>query len=214
MGDTVVVVVSEERGKMSVAVNGNLYEMKDSLELEANLDYLLGVSTDKTERKGLGKLIHKVRRKKQAEEEARQAYVTATEAAGENSENLEIRMLISLLLSFCLWMYIQVNTNPVVTKSITVPITYDNSATPDNIDVSYPVDTVELELVGRSNTIERIDESDVIATIDYSAISETGVVELPVVISSSDSNFYFRVERQVPETISVTVYSLNEGSEG
>ena len=123
-------------------------------------------------------------------------------------------MLISLLLSFCLWMYIQVNTNPVVTKSITVPITYDNSATPDNIDVSYPVDTVELELVGRSNTIERIDESDVIATIDYSAITETGVVELPVVISSSDSNFYFRVERQVPETISVTVYSLNEGSEG
>ena len=231
MGDTVVIVVSEERGTMSIAVNGNLYEMKDAIEMEANLDYLLGVSTDKIERKGLGKLLHKVRRKKTAEEEARLAYVTATEAAGENSENLQIRtagaeavanssrvgagtkfvlMLVSLFLSFCLWMYIQVNTNPVVTKSITVPITYNDSATPDYIDVSYPVDSVELELVGRSNTIDSLDERDIIATIDYSAIEQIGVCELPIVISSSDNDIYFRVERQVPETISVTVYSLNE----
>ena len=235
MGDTVVVVVSEERGKMSIAVNGNLYEMKDYMELEANLSYLLGVSSEKPEkRRLLGKIIHRVRSKKKAEEEARQAYVTATEAAGENSENLEIRtakaeeianssvvsagsrfvlMLLSLLLSFCLWMYIQVNTNPVVTTSITIPITYDNTATPDNIEVSYPVDTVELQLVGRKNVIDEIDESDIVASIDYSAITDTGVVELPVVISSSDNDFYFRVESQVPETISVTVYSLNENTD-
>lgn len=230
MGDTVVIVVSEERGKMSIAVNGNLYEMKDAMELEANLDYLLGISSDKIEKKGLGRIISKVRRKKKAEEEARLAYVTATEAAGENSEHLQIRtakaevmanssrvgagtklvlMLISLLLSFCLWMYIQVNTNPVVTKSITVPISYDDSATPDNIDVSYPVDTVEIEIVGRNNTIIELDEDDIVATLDYSAISQTGVVELPVIVYSPD-NIYFRVESQVPETISVTVYSLND----
>ena len=119
-------------------------------------------------------------------------------------------MLVSLFLSFCLWMYIQVNTNPVVTKSITVPITYNDSATPDYIDVSYPVDSVELELVGRSNTIDSLDERDINATIDYSAIEQIGVCELPIVISSSDNDIYFRVERQVPETISVTVYSLNE----
>ncbi|MCR5199864.1 MAG: diadenylate cyclase [Saccharofermentans sp.] len=230
MGDTVVVVVSEERGKMSIAVNGNLYEMKDAMELEANLDYLLGVSTNKVERKGLGKILHKVRRKKNAEEEARLAYVTATEAAGENSEHLQIRtakaevmanssrvgpgtklvlMLISLLLSFCLWMYIQVNTNPVVTKSITVPITYEDTDTPDNIDVSYPVDTVEVEIVGRNNTIAELDADDIVATIDYSSVSQTGVLELPVIVYSPD-NVYFRVESQVPETISVTVYSLND----
>ena len=230
MGDTVVVVVSEERGKMSIAVNGNLYEMKDAMELEANLDYLLGVSTNKVERKGLGKILHKVRRKKNAEEEARLAYVTATEAAGENSEHLQIRtakaevmanssrvgpgtklvlMLISLLLSFCLWMYIQVNTNPVVTKSITVPITYEDTDTPDNIDVSYPVDTVEVEIVGRNNAIAELDADDIVATIDYSSVSQTGVLELPVIVYSPD-NVYFRVESQVPETISVTVYSLND----
>lgn len=233
MGDTVVVVVSEERGKMSIAVNGNLYEMKDSFELEANLNYLLGVTADKSEKKGISKLFGRVRRKKIAEEEAMQAYVTATEAAGENTENLQIRtanaevmanssrvgagskillMMISLLLSFCLWMYIQVNTNPVVTTSVTVPITYDNNATPDNIDVSYPVDSVELEIVGRQDTLDEIQPSDIIATLDYSAITSTGVVELPIVVTPSDNEVYFRVERQVPETLSVTVYALNDSS--
>jgi hypothetical protein len=110
-------------------------------------------------------------------------------------------------------MYIQVNTNPVVTTSVTVPITYDSSATPDNIDVSYPVDTVVVELVGRQETINELDPNDIVATLDYSAVTTTGVVELPVVISSSDNSIYFRVESQVPETISVTVYSLNDSSE-
>jgi len=233
MGDTVVVVVSEERGKTSIAVNGNLYEMKDYRELEANLNYLLGVSEQNVETKGLKRFFAKAR-KKDAENEARKAYITATEAAGENAEHLEIKtagaeelgkqarvgvgsklgmMVISLLLSFGLWMYIQINSNPVVTTSITVPITYDDTQTPDNVEVSYPVDTVELELVGRQETLSGLDEDDIIATIDYSAVSGSGVVELPVVISSADSNVYFRVERQVPETVSVTVYSLNGTSE-
>ena len=38
---------------------------------------------------------------------------------------------------------------------------------------------------------------------------QTGVLELPVIVYSPD-NVYFRVESQVPETISVTVYSLND----
>ena len=231
MGDTVVVVVSEERGSISIAVNGNLYEMKDSIELEANLDYLLGVSSEnQLKGRGIKRIFTKSRRKK-AEEEAKKAYVTAAEAAGEVSEHLEIRtakaeeltnnstvgpgvriilMLVSLVLSFGLWMYIQVNTNPVVTTSVTVPIIYDSNATPDNIDVSYPIDSVELEIVGRQDTLDSIKPADIIATIDYSAVSQTGVVELPVVIRSADRDVYFRVERQVPESVSVTVYSLND----
>lgn len=119
-------------------------------------------------------------------------------------------MLVSLVFSFGLWMYIQVNTNPVVTTSVTVPIIYDSNATPDNIDVSYPIDSVELEIVGRQDTLDSIKPADIIATIDYSAVSQTGVVELPVVIRSADRDVYFRVERQVPESVSVTVYSLND----
>ncbi len=47
IGDTIAVVVSEERGTMSIAVEGVLYEMKDGQELKKNLSYLLGLSSSK-----------------------------------------------------------------------------------------------------------------------------------------------------------------------
>lgn len=234
MGDTIAVVVSEERGSISIAVNGKLYEMKNYQELEANLNYLLGVTVDKTEKKTLNRFLSKVSKKRKAKMEIANTYVSATEAAGELSEKIEIRTakadqlnnssrvsfgskmvlaLISFLLSFGLWMYIQINSNPVVSTNITVPITYNSEYTPANIDVSYPVNTVDLQIVGRQETLNKINANDIIATIDYSAVTDTGVMELPIIVRSSDNRIYFRVERQVPETVSVTVYSLNDATE-
>lgn len=44
MGDAVAIVVSEERGTISVALDGNLYTMQSGDELRNNLRYLLGIS--------------------------------------------------------------------------------------------------------------------------------------------------------------------------
>ena len=118
-------------------------------------------------------------------------------------------------MSLGLWIYIQINNNPVVTASFKVPITYNDVSIPENMDVSsYPIDIVEVEIVGRQSTISSITAEDIIATIDYSEISEAGVMELPINVESSDRSIYFRVERQVPETISVTVYAVNDSQEG
>ena len=62
MGDTVAVVVSEERGKTSIAVNGRLYEMRNSQELEANLMYLLGLSEEEETKKGVAKVLSRFKR--------------------------------------------------------------------------------------------------------------------------------------------------------
>ena len=120
-------------------------------------------------------------------------------------------ILISLFLSLTMWLYIQINNNPVVSKTFTVPITYNTEEMPENIEVSYPVKNVEVEVVGRQNTINRLSADDVIAMIDYSSVSGDagGVVELPISVTSADANTYFRVERQVPETVSVTIYSVS-----
>ena len=48
IGDTIAVVVSEERGTISVAVDGTLYEMKDGQDLRKNLFYLLGITSGST----------------------------------------------------------------------------------------------------------------------------------------------------------------------
>ena len=250
MGDTVAVVVSEERGKTSIAVNGRLFEMRSTKELEANLSYLLGLKEYGGEQKTfIGKFFDKLHGKsgsgdnvlsKEDVEKAAKSKApvsepvvaeTQVEIAGESAVPITIKnadqtsnskqvgtatkiifMVFSLLMSLSLWIYIQINTNPVVTRNITVPIQYDQTENlPANMDVSYPIKTVDLEIVGRAGTVNSMTADDIIATIDYSKLdsSDSGVVELPVTITGKDGNVYFRVERQLPETISVTVYSVN-----
>ena len=254
MGDTIAVVVSEERGKTSIAVNGRLFEMKSTKELEANLSYLLGLKEYDGEKKNVvGRFFDKFKSKKSegsevlTKEEVDKASkskaegtapspsvaTTQVEAAGESAVPIAIRtkvadqtsnsqrvsastrivfLVVSLFLSLMLWMYIQINTNPVVTKTLTVPINkYQTEDLAENYDVSYPIKTVEIEIVGRAKTVNNLTADDIIATIDYSGIEagDVGVVELPVTISSADGNVYFRVERQLPETVSVTVFSVN-----
>ena len=252
MGDTVAVVVSEERGKTSIAVNGRLFEMRSTQELEANLSYLLGLKEYGGEQKSIfGKVFDKFHGKpvagkevltqdevgKASKNKASQASGAVTaetqvEIAGEAAVPITIRtkaadqatdsrsvgtatriifFVISLLLSLSLWIYIQINTNPVVTRNITVPIQYDQTEKlPANMDVSYPIKTVDLEIVGRAGTVNSLTADDIIAKIDYSQLNagDSGVVELPVTVTSKDGQVYFRVERQLPETISVTVYSV------
>jgi len=266
MGDTIAVVVSEERGKCSIAVNGTLFEMADEKELEANLSYLLGVGGYEHKKKGLGKVFSKFRKHKNIE--VRQAPQTvdltqditvmdATGVTGDNTDKVDplldsnepkndtviaaagvepskislrtreaeetpnsrkigfaermIFLVVSIVMSIGLWMYIQINNNPVVDKTITVPISYSSVDTPKNIEVSYPIDSVELTVVGRRNTIASLSSSDIVVSIDYSSVtgSETGVVELPVIVEPKDNRVYFRVEQQLPETVSVNVYSVS-----
>jgi hypothetical protein len=225
MGDTVVVVVSEERGTVSIAVNGRLFEMKDTRELEANLAYLLGLEGQEAEQKGISKLLGKMRRKKVKVAESEEVTIASAEA--ENAaETMTIRtktadksnaqrvptgtrvlfLLLSIFLSMTLWLYIQINNNPVVTKTMTVPINKDINV-PQNVSVEFPIDSVEIEIVGRKDTIDRIDVSDIIVAVDYSGVgSNTGVVNCPIVVSSAENDVYFRVDRQFPENEPVTIY--------
>ena len=230
MGDTVVVVVSEERGKTSIAVNGRLFEMHDSKELEANLSYLLGLTSYETGKSGISKIIGKFR-KRPATAEAVNKTSSSTEEADKGSESantaaspLVIKtkeadqtsnakrvsmatrvmfLIVSLFLSLFLWLYIQIDNNPVVSRNITVPISYPEDR--KDISVSFPLDEIELKIVGRKNTINSLSAKDIIATVDYDAISENqeGIVEVPVIVKSKNTNVYFRVDRKIPEKLRV-----------
>lgn len=249
MGDTVAVVVSEERGKTSIAVNGRLFEMRSAKELEANLSYLLGVkefagekntfitkitkmfSKNESSKKGKDKKGSSGTKRKAVSSEPIVAKSQA-EVAGEASVPIAIRtklanetsnskrvggvervafLVASIIFSLTLWVYIQIITNPVVSKNITVPVQYQDENLPQNIRVSYPIKTVDLEIVGRASAINTMTADDIVATIDYSnvEVSDTGVVKLPVNVTGKEGNVYFRVERQLPEDVSVIVYSVN-----
>ena len=115
-------------------------------------------------------------------------------------------MLVSLFLSLFLWLYIQIDNNPVVSRNITVPISYPEERA--DISVSFPLDVVELKIVGRKNTINALSAKDIIATVDYDAMPENkeGVVEVPVTVKSRDPNKYFRVDLQQPRSLPVVKF--------
>ena len=246
---------SKERGKTSIAVNGRLFEMRSTKELEANLSYLLGLKEYGTENKTFfGKIIDKLRGNSDSDQDTLlsqedvenaskvktssanpEPVVAATqvEVAGEAAVPISIRtkvadetsnskrvstttrilfLVLSIFMSLALWTYIQVITDPVVTRNITVPISkYTDDDLPDNVDPTYPIDSVELEIVGRASTINSLTSDDIVASINYSQIKsgDVGIFDLPVEITSKDRNVYFRVERNKTPTIPVTVYSVN-----
>ena len=251
MGDTVAVVVSEERGKTSIAVNGRLFEMRSTKELEANLSYLLGLKDYAGENKNfIGRFLDKFHSKPEAEKEIlsreevgkaskskaevpAEAIVATTqvEVAGETAVPISIRtkvadqtsnskrvgvatrilfLIVSIILSLILWVYIQIITNPVVTKNLTVQITSEENVS-EKTKVSYSLKSVDLVIVGRASTLDKLTADDIVVSLDYSGIDEgqTGVVTVPIIISSRDNNMYFRVDRQSADTIPVTVFPSN-----
>ena len=60
-------------------------------------------------------------------------------------------------------------------------------------------------------TINSLTADDIVASINYSQLQsgDVGIFNLPIEISSKDRNVYFRVERQNPPEIPVTVYAVN-----
>lgn len=258
MGDTIAVVVSEERGKTSIAVNGSLYEMADASELEANLSYLLGVTGEVESGNRLGKIIKKIRKKNRKIKATQQtvevdcptdAVVTAANGEvasgivvksgaeksngnGKRSGNLSSDrslnhgrkkisvasnaglIIMSLVLSCFMWLYVQIKTNPVITRTFEVPITYNSESMPEGTQISFPISTVEVRLKGRQNTLDKLTANDIIATLEYSQITGTTAYEnVPVIVMPADRGVYFRVEQQLPETVYVMVNSTDTTGE-
>lgn len=250
IGDTIAVVVSEERGKTSIAFNGRLYEMKDSKELEANLAYLLGVTDESADKKTISSVLKNffgkrnepvlviddevndqdtekpanvviadsvnkklIRAKSQAQKSGTDSTLIKNYAERQKNTKVSIAqrlvfVVISLIFSVGLWMYIQINNNPITERSITIPITYGSESTDYNM--AFPISEVQVTVVGRQNTINSLDSSKITASLDESAITGTGFIDLPIVIDSNDDTVYFRVSRQLPETILVNVFDKHE----
>lgn len=119
-------------------------------------------------------------------------------------------LVVSLLISASLWLYIQVTTNPVVTRTMTASLQFKSAEvlTEQGLAPEYPVTTVSISLVGRQKQINSLTSSDLQAFIDFSGIENEGVKELPIEIESSVSE-YFRIESKNPETITVNIYREN-----
>ncbi|MDD4096234.1 MAG: diadenylate cyclase CdaA [Oscillospiraceae bacterium] len=259
MGDAIAVAVSEERGKISLAMDGCLYEMRGGEELKRNLLFIFGIAQapGRSKRKGrrlanpfvrpgvvsaqmqAGNVDEMIKTKGSDLVDGEIVAVSAVNAecpidkqdknSKKGSSDWQVApkrsharvskeilrrimyILASFLISLSLWMYIQINNNPVVEKAITVPLQFRSEDILESmgLETAYPVQSVSIIVVGRKGVIEDLEDTDIGAFIDFSQIQGEGYNTLPIEITSQ-KNVYYRVEFKNPENIAVYVFTAGK----
>lgn len=216
MGDAIAIVVSEERGCISLAIEGRLYTLDNADALRTLLHKLLGSARQGVSLSSLGSLIRTgIRQNRNKKQPAAAAVDSRTANAknieghaaippvkgGKSSERIAGRMstrqrlllmIASLAIAIGLWLYVQVTINPVSTRTFVVSLTAENMADADQrgFEPVVPVQSVQVTLQGRERSLAALTTSDVTAFIDLAGIDTTGNVWLDVLIDTSGFTFF------------------------
>lgn len=91
-------------------------------------------------------------------------------------------MVFSFAIALVLFLFVQVTINPVDSRTFTTTLSYENIeiAESKGFDVQVPIETVQVTLMGRQNTIVDLRSEDVTAYIDFAEVESTGILQLPV----------------------------------
>lgn len=187
MGDTIAVVCSEERGTISMAVDGRLYVLDNSDALRTHLHRLLIRDTD-------GQRFSFLRRR--------------PETTGDTAPKKQRAALVALsvLISMVLWFFVQVQVNPLETKVYTVPLQYDAmlDMREKGFEIQYPVRSIQVTLKARKNVLDKLNTRDITAYLDLNEVETEGLQVLDVHVATA-STLYTRVENMNPSVMTLAV---------
>jgi len=208
-GDAIAVVVSEERGTISLAVDGRLFELSNADALRSQL-YRLLLPEGSGEKRSFREWLHDLFIKDSSEEQKsrpRRKLFGRSDLPRQQRFGLAI---FSFILAFFIWLYVQVTIDPVTSTQFSVPLTFHGveTATEQGFGIQgYPVNDIQLVLRGRSEVLNDISVTDLTAYIDVSNVNQIGVIELPVEIET-DTLLYTQTETVLPGSVRVNVYEL------
>lgn len=207
MGDAIAVVVSEERGTISFAVDGRLYVLDNSDALRTQLHQALNLD-DEEETKRFGFLRRRIKNRKE-----RRSYL-GSDTKPKRKQRVGL-LVISIILSVSLWLYVQITVNPIDSKNFQVDLVYEHQETlaERGLEMAYPVRDVQIRIIGRKNLMESLTNSDITAYVDLNEINEVGIHKLPVQVKKNTS-LYTRTENLSPETVTVVVRPYDYGEQG
>lgn len=276
MGDAISVVVSEERGTISIAIEGRLYLLSNADALRAQLHKLLTLEPEK-KRTGLGRLLAgrydrlKAQRKERedkaeetdsapeldfsgsmVEQEGEVAplstddkLIAVAEETDQEQEKASVRyrvpltdgsafrldrgkkyarrpqkgfaikrhqvvlFIVSLLIGFSTWFYVQMTINPIRTRDYNVQLQYRGQKEAEDNGFSvqtYPLTTVQVRLKGRNRLLQDLSANDIVAFVDLGDISASGIQSLPVQIDTG-TLFYTYTEQLLPGRVTVNVFT-------
>lgn len=222
IGDTIAIVVSEERGTISLSMEGRLYTLDNGDALRTLLHKLLSASKESTGISGWfkGGRLSKKDKNGNAETNEKLNVPYANQplwrrilrrpenpAAVRVTRKQRITLtLASLAIGIVVWLYVQVTINPVDTRTFTVSLGYRGiEAAQDNgFEIQIPVQSIQVSVMGRRNTITSLRTNDVNAYIDFSEIADVGLVNMPVEIDTG-TMLYTRTTLVTPSNVTVSI---------
>lgn len=199
MGDTVAIVVSEEKGTISIAIEGRLYVLDNSDALRTQLHRLL--LPDEEEDKKF-RFLRKRPGKRQD--------VNAIGGKMKKSKRLGL-FALSLVASCLLWIYVQATINPIISKPFSVSLTYQNTEglAERGLEVTYPAENVQVSLTGRKNLLDSMSNRDIQAYVDLDQIQKSGIQSVDITVKKNVA-LYTRTDYINPQEVTIAVRPLDK----
>lgn len=195
--DALVIVVSEETGKISVAVNGILYHDLD--------------------REGLTEAVGQI-------QETRIIKKNPTDKKVKNVLVYDIQTkLVVFIAAIAIWFVTISSVNPIITRTISgVPVELYNIESITSIDKDYSITSggkVDIQIKGRKSSVDSISSEDVKARANFNNLSITNAIPIEAYISSglydveltpSESNVIVEIEDVVTVEMPLVVEMVKE----
>lgn len=174
IGDAVAIVVSEERGKISLAVGGRLYPMENGDSLRVALYKLLSRQESNGRRNGLRGLFHQVVAEQTETTVDGLAIPDVKESAPRRRSRFFLKVA-SFFIAAGLWAYVQTSVNPIQSTYLqNVPIQVWGLQQLNDAGFEYlnkdSANTVNLRFQVRAKNADRINNSSVRVSVDFSKL--------------------------------------------
>lgn len=207
IGDAVAVVVSEERGKISLTVGGRLYPMENGDSLRVVLHKLFTSENERGPMRSLRGLFSNHQDENAISADAAGVLVPEVRKTSPRRRNRIFLQMISLLLAIALSAYVQITTNPIQETSLNaVNVQIAGIETLDEAGINFSLsdeNILDIRLQSRSKYVERINRSNVVAKVDFSDL------DLAAIQAEFAAGSTYSIQKM---PITVTVTSLGDSA--
>ena len=205
MGDAIAVVVSEERGTISVALDGRLFTLDNADALRTLLHKL--IAAEKRTGNVISSIIGKGRKIIHDDGEESPVGEDVIEKPRIPRKKTRLLKVASLAIAIFVWLFVQTTTNPVETRQFTVQLETRGAEILQGkgLQIEYPVTSVTIDVRGRLKNFTSLSTLDIEAYIDLSRIDGPAVQSLPIVIDIQ-ALMHFEVVSLKPNNHTVNIY--------
>lgn len=212
LGDAIAIVVSEERGMISLALEGRLYTLDNADALRALLHKLLSNQRSSVRLASLFRSSRQQEKEASKEENIPEVSKSAIASIPQTRRRTMrkprvLLLIVSIAIALVIWLYVQVTINPVSSRSFSVPLSYRNVelAEDQGYEMQIPLQNIQVTIMGRQNAVNDLVREDVEAYIDFEQIEEPGLVSLEVYVDTTGL-VHLRPTHVSPESITINVW--------